>query len=144
MVLDGTGADWRAITELKYAYCQHIDHHQPEELAELFTDDAYIGVTGRTGIGSFEGREEIEAWCRRVPRADRSLHIAMCPRITITDTTATGKWNYSVYLLSDGQIELGLGEYDEQYRLERNEWRIASRIANRVFTIPLGSITTQS
>lgn len=138
MDTDPLGTDRVAIMELKHAYCNHIDHNQPDELADLFTDDAFIGVSGRRGIDSYEGREEITEWSKQVPRATESLHLALCPTITITDSTATGHWKYAVFLLKGGEIELGLGEYEEEYRRNDGTWRIATRVANRLFTVNLG------
>lgn len=134
---DDTLADLRAILELKHTYCSLVDRGATDKLFALFTADATIGY-GDGRDAEYAGPDEVREWCATVPRADRSAHLAVCPRVDIVGDDAEGHWKYSVFLDWGDDIELGVGEYHETYRRANGGWRIASRIADRTLTMSLG------
>lgn len=121
------------IERLKYEYCRCIDETDVAGFAGLFTEDAVVDFATRD---PYHGRTEIREFLEtHAGEADRMAHLATNPLIEIeTETRATGRWCYLVFLEHESGTELGQGVYHETYRREGSRWRIDSLRTERRFT----------
>lgn len=126
-----TVADRIAIEELKYQYCYATDAIDKSAFLDVFTDDAYfeIGIYG-DGQGT-EDLADFVDWLGDLEYESRGHNVSN-PIIDINGDTATGKWYYIVmYHAPDGTLEIGQGEYHDEYRKVDGEWKIESLVALR-------------
>lgn len=123
-----------AIKELKYEYIDALDAPDPDRFVGLFTEDAtfeagsYGTVTGRDGVREFVDYRAAD---------DRAYyHMATNPRIDVDGDEASAHWYYLVLKVADdGPTEWGQGTYEDEYRRVDGEWRIASLVARRNYTV---------
>jgi hypothetical protein len=140
-----------AIKQLKARYFRLMDTKQWDELRRVFTDDCVFEGTSRP----YPGPDEFVAGTRE--RLDRAttVHHGHMPEIVLTGSaTARGLWamhdriefpeaadhgrglNYGI---------TGFGHYEEEYRKEGDEWKIAllrlTRLAVSPILEPTPSIT---
>lgn len=129
--------DQMQIRELKYAYCNHLDSNETGALFSLFTDDAVLHSVDMRG--SYEGSEGIREWCEiATDESWQSAHMALVPTIQVDGDQATGHWYSIVFIMEDGEVELGQGEYIEEYRRVNGEWLFSYRYTERNVTVYLG------
>lgn len=129
--------DQLAIRDLKSRYCTHLDNNETEALFSLFTDDAVLNSVGMRG--KHEGRAGIREWCEIATDPGwRSAHMALVPTIEVEGDEATGHWYSLVFIMEDGEVELGQGEYQEEYRRVDGEWKFSYRSTERNVTVHLG------
>lgn len=131
------------IRELKARYCYATDALDADALVETFVPDGVLDVeiygtaTGHAGI-----REYIE-WFAAQPFEVRG-HNVFNPVIELDGDSAAGTWYYLVlYARSDGTLDVGHGEYTDEFVRTDAGWKFASvkarrRISERVETIGRG------
>lgn len=119
-----------AIRQLKAAYCRLLDTKQWRRLEALFTADATVA-----GFGSVPDGSGISAFIAGV--TDRigesvSVHHVHAPEIMLTGPdSARGVWPMVDYVELTGAAAkesrgwIGWGFYEEEYRREAGQWRIA-------------------
>lgn len=130
--------DRLALQDLNADFCYHLDHHEVDQLAALFTDDADY----RHGERASNGRSEIARHFseRRDAGPRTARHIAGQVRIALlSDVKATGT---SVCLtfaqsalppIGHANPEL-VADFDDEYVKEPDgRWRISRRIITRIF-----------
>lgn len=137
------------IHQLKFEYCSSVDDGDWNRFRGVFLDDFELGHSRYGDVISDE--EEMEEWFEwrkeHYPRdgedvkLDNSTHIAVNPQITFIDeSTAEGKWYYLVFVeFADGDVEFGVGDYDDIYRKVDNEWKVARTDAIRRHGITIQS-----
>jgi hypothetical protein len=115
------------IRNLKARYCELCDDgYPPDELAELFTDDAEWN--GGDMLGAHRGRDAIRDFFATMPATlSFAIHHVTNPRIDVADdvTTATGHW-LLLQAATDpsGQQAMWLAAtYDDQYLHTNDGWR---------------------
>lgn len=124
--------DHYLLHRLKYQYCYCIDEKRSEEFVSLFTEDAVIDFATRK---PYEGHADIRRFIEEhVGESDRMAHLAINPLIEVDGDTATGKWDYLVFLSSEDGTEVGQGVYHEAYRHNGDDWRFTSIQTERRFT----------
>lgn len=124
--------DHYALQRLKYRYCYCIDEKRVEEFVELFTDDAVVDFATRE---PYAGRAEIRRFIEEhVTESAYTAHLATNPLLTVDTDTATGKWDYLVFLSSEDECEMGQGVYHETYRRIDDAWKFTSIETERRFT----------
>lgn len=129
--------DQLLIRDLKYRYCNHLDSNETDELLALFTDDAELHSVGMRG--AYQGREGIREWAELATEEWwQSAHIALMPTIDIDGDEAAGHWYSLVFIMEDGEVEVGQGEYEEAYRRVDGEWKFSYRYTERNVTVHLG------
>ena len=124
-------SDRTELLELKYRYCYATDNADVEALLDVFTENGYfdIGIYG-TGSGHDDLREYMEWFAENKPGI--RAHNVVNPIIDIDGDRATGKWYYFVlYETPDGQLEMGHGYYDDEYRRVDGTWKTSSLVAKR-------------
>ena len=127
--------DVEAIKKLKAKYWRCVDRRQPDEIVDLFTDDAVAEFSHR---GRFEGRDAIMAFVRQVAQETTTIrtHHGHNPEIEITgDYTAKGTWQIFHYMIDD-QANKGRrqsGFYYDEYAKVNGEWKIKSAQLRHVF-----------
>jgi len=120
------------LERLKHEYCRCIDEGDVAGFVDLFTDEATVDFATRE---PYHGRDEIRGFLEtHEGEADRMAHMAVNPLIDVDGDSATGRWNYIVFLGRDDGTELGQGVYHETYRREPDRWRIHSLRTERGFT----------
>lgn len=140
-------ATFRHLHRLKYEYCRSFDRGDFERFQDLFAED-FVLVHSRYG-DDIADRDEMKEWFgwrmdyfvrdgEEVEMA-HNTHLAMNPVIDLTsESSATGEWYYvTVTELASGDIEFGVGEYDDEYVREDGTWKLAKTDAIRRHTMPM-------
>jgi len=132
--------DVEAIKRCKYKYFRCFDTANVAEIADVFTEDVVLTVVG--GVYKFElaGRDNYLAMVRDGAHAEMvTQHNGHHPEIDVlSDTTATGLWYLSDYVLEFRRKQhiQGTAFYRDTYRKERDgKWRIARSEFERVWEI---------
>jgi enoyl-CoA hydratase len=114
------------IRQLKYRYCLICDDgHDPEQIIELFTEDA---VWETTGAGRRHvGRDAIHrAFASFQATITFSQHNVTNGTIDVQGDLATGTWNFMGVLGVEGRPpRCLLMRYVEKYRRENGAWKIS-------------------
>ena len=119
--------DIESIKQLRYTFAWCLETSEPDKLADLFTKDGVIDVGP---WGRMDGQDAIRKGYGRAYRHGEqftAVHAVTNPRIFVDGENATGTW----YLLDCSLREKDVnplqivGIYDEKYRKEAGEWRIA-------------------
>lgn len=116
------------ICDLKYAYSAHLDHHQLDDLVDLFTEDA-VCEFGPYGV--WEGRQAIRdgyATTMADSRGELSgIHAVTNSRILLEGDTATGTWHLLdiAFGRAGGNPLKIVGVYHETYVQRPEGWRIS-------------------
>jgi len=125
-------ADWRAICELKAAYCRLLDAKDWDGWGQLFTEDFHQDVSG-SGGGVYEGRDAAVAATRGSIETTKTAHQVHSPEIVIDGDTATGIWALQDRLhWDDGTRLTGYGHYHEKYVKQDGRWRICEQKLTRL------------
>lgn len=121
---------------LKYEYIHALDLSDTDRFVSLFTEDA---VFEASSYGTVKGHDGIREFINYRANDNRAYHhMATNPWLTVDDDTATGRWYYIVIKVDDnGAAEWGQGSYEDKYRRIEGEWKIASLIAERNYTVEL-------
>jgi len=135
-----------AIHRLKADYFHYVDEKDWTALAALFTPDATLAVP--LWSKSKPLNQAIAAYAETMARYE-SLHIGLMPIIELTSpTTATGIWQMQdrLYELVEGSADRyrlmqGFGRYNEEYRLEGEQWRISSLVLLRTRKDQIETVT---
>jgi hypothetical protein len=131
-----------AIKRVKARYFRTMDTKDWDAMRLVFTDDVVIDTTD-SGGNVVEGADEFMAFLRETLDPVVTAHHGHTPEIDLTSpTTAQGIWTLQDLLIfPDGTRLLGFGHYHETYRLEGDEWKIASSRLTRLHmdvTVPDG------
>jgi 3-phenylpropionate/cinnamic acid dioxygenase small subunit len=125
-------ADVEAIRQLKARYFRLLDEKRWDELAGVFTGDVRVS-TPRMG----DATEDLDTFVASLQRnldGVVTVHHGHMPEVVFTGPgTARGVWALFDYLeWPDGGVYQGYGHYEEEYRREGGEWRIASLRLSRL------------
>ncbi len=132
------------IKQLKARYFRFLDEKRWAELAEVFSDDAEMDVSGefvRSGqdpeLGRIKGGgKAIAALIGQALENVVSVHHGHMPEITITNpTTAEGVWAMEDLLqFAEGPMRSlhGFGHYHERYVKTERGWRIQKLVLTRL------------
>jgi len=128
--------DIEAIKQLKARYFRTMDTKDWASLAEVFTDDVEVDVTGDGG-GVTRGATEFLTFLQSVIGNAVTVHHGHMPEIEITSpTTATGIWALEDQLWwpEGGPFAHmhGFGHYHETYEKSEVGWRIKSLTITRL------------
>ncbi|GLV26900.1 nuclear transport factor 2 family protein [Sphingobium sp. Cam5-1] len=131
-------SDFEDIRTLKHRYLHAIDTADIDTLRTLFVEDARIDFRGGLYRLALEGREEIlKFFVNGFHSGMIAAHNGHAPIITLTgDNEATGKWYMSdiVYQLeTDRSCLSGAAFYQDTYRREGDQWKIATSEYDRLF-----------
>jgi nuclear transport factor 2 (NTF2) superfamily protein len=124
-----------AIRQVMVAYMAACDHHDPDAVAALFTDDARWESAGSPGM-PVVGRPAIRrAYAADTSRLTFCVHYLTNERITVDGARATARWSYFEPAVNRGTLAVWTAG---RYRLELHrvagvwlfsEFRIASQLA---------------
>ena len=119
--------DIEAIKQLKALYCEICDdHHNPERILTVFTDDA---VWEGKGIAKARGHGEIRALFERFQSMmSFTQHMTMNPRIEVDGDRAHGTWYFfgPFTFPAQNQAKWQAARYHEDYvKLADGQWKIA-------------------
>jgi len=128
--------DIEAIKQLKARYFRTMDTKDWGSLAQVFTDDVEVDVTGDGG-GVTRGATEFLSFLQSVIGNAVTVHHGHMPEIEITSpTTATGIWALEDQLWwpEGGPFAHmhGFGHYHETYEKSEAGWRIKSLTITRL------------
>lgn len=120
--------DLEEIRQLKARYFRLMDEKDWDALADVFTEDVEMDMTGE-GSGVISGREAYMPFIRDVLDGVTTVHHGHMPEITITSpTTATGIWAMEDKLWWPEGSPIshlhGYGHYHETYERTADGWRI--------------------
>jgi uncharacterized protein (TIGR02246 family) len=131
--------DLEEIRQLKARYFRLMDEKDWGALADVFTDDVEMDMTGE-GSGVIRGREAYMPFIRQVLDGVTTVHHGHMPEITITSpTTATGIWAMEDMLWwpAGGPMTHmhGYGHYHETYERTSDGWRIKTLRLTRLHRV---------
>lgn len=135
------------IKRLKARYWYYMDIKDWAALAMIFTSDAIVDFRGERDlkpgqpisllppveqalaqgdVATYQGREFIANWYGELLQDWMTVHHGHAPIIEITGKdSATGIWPLFDYISDGVRTMKGYGHYNEIYRIEDGEWRIA-------------------
>jgi hypothetical protein len=139
----GTSDDVEAIKQLKARYFRLMDTKDWDGLAQVFTPDVRIDMTGE-GAGVTDSVEEYLPFLVANIGEVTTVHHGHMPEIELTSaTTATGTWAMEDELWwpegSPIRHMHGYGHYHETYAKGADGWRISSMALTRLqrsFDVP--------
>jgi ketosteroid isomerase-like protein len=125
--------DRQAIADLIYAYCDHFDRNEPEEVAALFTADATVdyGPEAQTIVGSDAIASTIAVGLEHTFAAT-SHHVTNI-RLTFDtpDDARAVTYLYAWHRYVDGSPDGELwGRYHHRFRRTDAGWRISELVLN--------------
>lgn len=127
--------DWQAIHDLVVAHAWTLDHGDPRDLADHYTEDGVL-----IGLEKpLEGRSALRAWGEwRAGVVDRtSRHVHTNIRLTRHDGEHRGVVTTLLYRHEGdglgGTVPLLVSDYLDTYRRVEGRWLIARREMRRVF-----------
>lgn len=121
------------IKKLKARYFRLMDMKLWEEWAEVFTEDATVHVITAQLEIFWEGRQQIVTNNSSSLNNATTVHQGHTPEIEMTsESTATGIWAMSDYLVFPSGTLNGYGHYQEEYVKEDGQWKIKSLLLTRL------------
>lgn len=115
------------IRELTARYCWHVSHGEGEAVANLFTDDGTLDVTG----GDFKpvvGRESLLKFYRgSVREPEAAIPFIQNHIIEVHGDEAHGTCAIEARFARNGESVTAAGYYEDKYRRERGKWRFVER-----------------
>jgi hypothetical protein len=138
--------DVEQIKQLKARYCRFVDTKQWQRLRTLFTEDARF-----EGLGSAPSGADVDGFVEGISTRLHdaiSIHHCHMPEIVFTGpATARGVWAMMDYLEWPAGASpreapghrgfSGFGHYEEEYRKDGAEWKIAFLRLTRLRIDPL-------
>ncbi|MHB9287964.1 nuclear transport factor 2 family protein [Halobacteriales archaeon Cl-PHB] len=121
--------DREAIRDLRYRYSYLVDAHEWDAFLSLFTDDARIRFPQESlDRETYRGTDELEAFCDFLAESRPFMsHMMHNGRLEVAGDDATGTWYFEVpEVLDDGSTVWVQGRYEEDYRREGDDWKIAA------------------
>ena len=116
------------IKQLKARYFRFLDTRNLEGLQTVFTSDATASFIGGDYDFQLIGWEQLEAFYKKSFTGQNfGMHNGHHPEICVDGDTATGIWYLQDIFVSleHNMTIMGSALYDDEYRLEDGQWRIA-------------------
>ena len=116
------------IKQLKARYFRFLDTRNLEGLQTVFTSDATASFIGGDYDFQLTGWEQLEAFYKKSFTGQNfGMHNGHHPEICVDGDTATGIWYLQDIFVSleHNMTIMGSALYDDEYRLEDGQWRIA-------------------
>jgi uncharacterized protein (TIGR02246 family) len=124
-----------AIRQVMVAYMAACDHHDPDAVAVLFTDDATWDAV-ESGEAPLVGRDEIRCvYAADTSRLTFCVHYLCNERIVVKADEASARWSYFEPAVNRGELAVWTaGRYQLELRRSSGRWlfsqfRIASQLA---------------
>ncbi len=127
--------DREALRALRDAYHACINDGRYGEIAELFTDDAYVHLGY---LATYRGRAEIDAGFRGMGERERFFirQYIHSHRVAVDGDRATGSSYLDARYGRFGVSYLVAGRYDDVYARAADGWRFQSMSIEFDFTVP--------
>ena len=116
------------IKQLKARYFRFLDTRNLEGLKTVFTSDATASFIGGDYDFQLDGWEQLEAFYKKSFTGQNfGMHNGHHPEICVDGDTATGIWYLQdIFVSLEHNINIvGSALYDDDYRREDGQWRIA-------------------
>jgi len=116
------------IKQLKARYFRFLDTRNLEGLQTVFTSDATASFIGGDYDFQLTGWEQLEAFYKKSFTGQNfGMHNGHHPEICVDGDTATGIWYLQDIFVSleHNMTIMGSALYEDEYRLEDGQWRIA-------------------
>ena len=116
------------IKQLKARYFRFLDTRNIEGLQTVFTSDATASFVGGDYDFQLDGWEQLEAFYKKSFTGQNfGMHNGHHPEICVDGDTATGIWYLQdIFVSLEHDITItGSALYEDEYRREGGEWRIA-------------------
>jgi hypothetical protein len=136
IVVGDPSDDLEAIRQLKARYFRMMDTKNWDGLADVFTEDVVIDMTGE-GAGVTRSRAEYMPFIQDAVGHLITVHHGHMPEIAlISSTTATGVWAMEDELWWPEGSPIAhmhaFGHYHESYEKQDGEWRIKTMTLTRL------------
>ena len=116
------------IKQLKARYFRFLDTRNIEGLQTVFTSDATASFVGGDYDFQLDGWDQLEAFYKKSFTGQNfGMHNGHHPEICVDGDTATGIWYLQdIFVSLEHDITImGSALYEDEYRREDGEWRIA-------------------
>ena len=127
--------DRAAIQDLRFQYHIAVNEKDLDSIHLLFSEDAEVQFEG---IGSAQGRSEIEALYRDVvggsPFIKQFIHNHV---IRVEGDTATGLSYLDARTVANGESLLVAARFDDEYVRQAGEWKFRSLSLKVYFAVPI-------
>jgi hypothetical protein len=127
------------ILDLEGRYAYRWDTADPVGWADLFTEDGSFAMAPSGGEpgARFEGKEELERFCRDYTATVTGLHLMHLPALNVDGDRAVGHLHVEFRSVrrdtpNATQQASVSGYYDTTYRKTTDGWRIAERVEKPV------------
>ena len=127
---------WMELTEAKARYCRFLDTKDWQAFGDLMTDDFELDLSGTSAQGTFKGRQAALQTIRASIETAKTVHQVHNPEITLNEQ---GDEARVIWAMQDrvvwpetGQSLTGYGHYNECWRKENDEWKLAAQKLTRL------------
>ncbi len=119
--------DRDAIKELTAKYCWHVAHGEGEAVANLFSDDGVLEITGGD-TAPVRGREALLKFYRAsVREPEAAIPFIQNHIIVIEGDEAHGTCGIEARFARNGESVTAAGYYEDRYRRVNGNWRFVQR-----------------
>ena len=124
-----TSLDELAVRNLVAAYIDAVNRYDKEDWAATWSETATWDLMGM----EVSGRDAIvELWTNAMSGFETALMMLNSGTVTVDGDTASGRWYLTEHLKPvEGDANMVLGVYDDEYRRENGQW-LFSRRAYRI------------
>jgi hypothetical protein len=134
-----------AVRVTKARYFRYLDQKRWDRFPELFIADVHIDVGDDMELlghdrhrGLTVGRDRFTYDVERLLRDVRTVHHGHMQEIEVVDdahaTSITAMFDRLEF--PGGRVQVGYGHYDEEYRFDAGDWRIARMTLRRLHIGP--------
>lgn len=132
--------DRLALMDLEAEYARSWDAADPAGWAQLFTEDGVFDMAGvgHQGRRVYQGREQLEGFCKEVNTFYQGLHFMHLPRLQMQGDSACARVHFQWMGIfhSSGKFHgqrTAQGYYDVSYqRCADGQWRMLHRLEKAV------------
>ena len=124
------------IKQLKARYFRFLDTADVAGLQSVFTGDAHAYFKGGEYEFDLNGWHELEAFYKTVITSTKfGMHHGHHPEISVDGDSAAGIWYLQdiFYNLDENVVTRGTALYEDEYRKEGGEWKIARTGYKRLY-----------
>ena len=129
-----TSLDELAIRDLVARYIDAVNRYHKDDWAATWSDSATWNLMGM----EVSGRKAIvELWTNAMAGFEFAIMMLNSGTVTVDGETATGRWYLTEHLKTvEGDTNITLGVYDDEYRREDGAWLFARRSYQIIYQGP--------
>ena len=129
-----TSLDELAIRDLVARYIDAVNRYHKDDWAATWSETATWNLMGM----EVSGREAIvELWTNAMAGFEFAIMMLNSGSVSVDGESATGRWYLTEHLkMADGDTNMTLGVYDDEYRCEEGRWLFSRRSYQVIYQGP--------